>query len=227
MNIRVVTMTGEIKYQGDVGPRGEKGEDGKIGKNLEFNWQDTSLGVRQEGETEYEYRNLRGPKGEDGYDDTELRNIIENKVSKEEGKGLSTNDYTTEEKNKLENLPTNPVTEEKDPTVPQHVKDITQENINKWNEGGVANILTFSNITLETTAWVEDTTYEEFGYKADVPCTGVTADFFSDVVFELQEAISGNYAPVSLTGTGTVTIYAVEAPESTITIPSIICSKGA
>ena len=93
--------------------------------------------------------------------------------------------------------------------------------------GGAANILTFSNITLETTSWIEDTTYEEFEYKADIPCEGETAEFFSDVVFGVAEAISGNYAPISLTGDGTVTIYAVEQPESTIVIPSIICSKGA
>lgn len=93
--------------------------------------------------------------------------------------------------------------------------------------GGNANILTFSNVILETTAWVEDATYEEFGYKTDIPCAGVTAEFFSDVVFSVSEAISGNYAPISKTGAGTVTIYAVEQAESTITIPSIMCSKGA
>lgn len=92
---------------------------------------------------------------------------------------------------------------------------------------GAGNILTFSNIPLETTAWVEDSTYEEFGYKAEIPCAGVTADFFSDVTFDVSEALSGNFAPISLTGDGIVTIYAVEAPGSTITIPSIICSKGA
>lgn len=106
------------------------------------------------------------------------------------------------------------------------------ENFEKIDEemntgGGNGNILTFSNITLETTSWIEDTTYEEFGYRADIPCEGVTAEFFSDVIFNVAEAISGNYAPISLTGEGTVTIYAVEAPESTITIPSIMCSKGA
>lgn len=100
------------------------------------------------------------------------------------------------------------------------------ENLGKGG-GGNGNIITFSNITLETSAWVEDTTYEEFGYKADIVCTGVTADFFSDVTFNVTEAISGNYAPISLTGAGTVTIYAVEQPENAITIPSIICIKGA
>lgn len=31
MRIRVVTMNGEIKYQGDVGPRGPKGDTGPAG----------------------------------------------------------------------------------------------------------------------------------------------------------------------------------------------------
>ena len=38
------------------------------------------------------------------YDDTELRELIEKKVDKVEGKGLSTNDFTTEEKTKLAEL---------------------------------------------------------------------------------------------------------------------------
>lgn len=41
---------------------------------------------------------------------------LKNKVEKEEGKGLSTNDYTTEEKEKLENTPI-----------------ITNEDVQKWN----------------------------------------------------------------------------------------------
>lgn len=92
---------------------------------------------------------------------------------------------------------------------------------------GEGNILTFSNITLETTVWVEDTTYSEFGYKADIPCTGVTEEFFPEVVFGVSDATSGNYSPICLSGDGIVTIYAVEAPESAITIHAISCSKGA
>lgn len=228
MSVRVITMNGEVKYQGDVGPRGA---DGKQGKDLEFNWRGTELGVRQEGQTLYTYRDLKGEKGDKGeeYNDTEIRQELQNKVEKETGKGLSTNDYTTEEKEKLNKLPLNPLTEETDPTVPEHVKSITQEDINKWNNGGGnANILTFKEITVETTDWIEDTTYSEFAYKAEIPCEGVTEDFYSDVVFNVSEAISGNYAPISLSGDGIVTIYAVAQPESTIIIPSIVCSsKGA
>lgn len=36
------------------------------GKNLEFEWQGTSLGVRQEGQTEYQFVNLKGDKGDAG-----------------------------------------------------------------------------------------------------------------------------------------------------------------
>lgn len=36
------------------------------GKSLEFKWEGTSLGVRQEGQSEYQYVNLQGPKGEPG-----------------------------------------------------------------------------------------------------------------------------------------------------------------
>ena len=36
------------------------------GKDLEFNWEGTSLGVRQEGQSEYEYTNLKGAKGDTG-----------------------------------------------------------------------------------------------------------------------------------------------------------------
>ena len=36
------------------------------GKSIEFNWQGTSLGIRQEGQSEYQYVNLQGPKGDPG-----------------------------------------------------------------------------------------------------------------------------------------------------------------
>lgn len=60
------------------------------------------------------------------YDDTEIRELIENKVDKEEGKGLSTNDYSDEDKNKLNNLPVNPLIEETDPNVPDWAKQLTK-----------------------------------------------------------------------------------------------------
>lgn len=124
--------------------------------------------------------------------DEELKKLDDNKVSKEKGKVLSDNNYTTEEKEKL---------------------------------AGVC-ILIFSNITVQQSAWGEDTTYTDYGYKASVPCAGVTADFFSDVAFDVDEAKSGNYAPVASTGDGIVDIYASEIPDGDITIQSIKCVKA-
>ena len=36
------------------------------GKSIEYDWEGTSLGIRQEGESTYEYTNLQGPKGDAG-----------------------------------------------------------------------------------------------------------------------------------------------------------------
>ena len=57
---------------GPVGPKGDKGDTGatgpagKDGKSLEYNWDGTKLGIRQEGETLYNYVDLRGPQGPAG-----------------------------------------------------------------------------------------------------------------------------------------------------------------
>ena len=41
---------------------------GGSGRSLEFNWDGTRLGIRQEGEEEYDYVDLIGPQGNDGAD---------------------------------------------------------------------------------------------------------------------------------------------------------------
>jgi Cu/Ag efflux protein CusF len=52
-----------------------------------------------------------------------------------------------------------------------------------------------------------------------------TSDLTNDT-FGVGDADSGNFAPVALTGTGTLTIYAASAPTSTITLQSIVCIGG-
>ena len=144
-------INGEIKYGGDVGPKGPVGPEGKQGPQGEKG--DTgspgadgispTVSVSKSGKiTTIEITAKDGTKtttlkdGEDGetYDDTELVQKVNNKVEKEEGKGLSTNDYSDEDKNKLDNLPVNPLTEETDPTVPNFVKNITEGDIENWND---------------------------------------------------------------------------------------------
>lgn len=94
---------------GERGPQGEKGDTGSPGAD----GISPTVSVSKSGKiTTIEITDKDGTKtitikdGEDGktYDDTEIRGEIEAKVSKVEGKGLSTNDYTQEEKEKLTGL---------------------------------------------------------------------------------------------------------------------------
>ena len=88
---------------GERGPQGEKGDTGSPGAD----GISPTVSVSKSGKiTTIEITDKDGTKtttikdGEDGktYDDTEIRQEIEGKVSKVEGKGLSTNDYTNDEK---------------------------------------------------------------------------------------------------------------------------------
>ncbi len=72
--------------------------------------------------------------------------------------------------------------------------------------------------------WVEDTTYSDFGYKADISITDLYSNDVCEVIFNQTDASSGNYAQVNSSGAGTLTIYSKVNTE--ITIPTIIIIKG-
>ena len=77
--------------------------------------------------------------------------------------------------------------------------------------------LKFTNVTAST--WVSDNTYTDYVYKCVLACQGVTSDTMIEVVFDVAEATSGDYAPVCLSETDTVTIYS--KVNDSITIPLI------
>lgn len=66
INPNTVNIKGPKGDVGPQGPQGEKGRDGIDGKSLEFNWNGTELGVKQEGQESYSYVNLKGQDGADG-----------------------------------------------------------------------------------------------------------------------------------------------------------------
>ena len=92
--------------------------------------------------------------------------------------------------------------------------------------------LTFADVSVAASAWTDtdqtagtvDAEQYDSGYtkKAAISCTGVTADMYADVVFAPDERNGGNYSGNASSGSGTVTIYAKEAPTEAITIPTII-----
>lgn len=87
--------------------------------------------------------------------------------------------------------------------------------------------LVFSNVSVAKSAWVEDTTYSDYPYRAAVPLTGVLASMIPEVIFSVAALSDNGFAPVTECYNGGVYIYADSAPDATITIPTIICWKGA
>lgn len=85
-------------------------------------------------------------------------------------------------------------------------------------------VLAFTNKTVATSAWVSDTTYTDYPYRAAVACQGVTAKHYAEVSFSPEDAMSGSFAPVAASYGGGVYIYASEIPEAALTIPTIVCT---
>lgn len=88
--------------------------------------------------------------------------------------------------------------------------------------GAQAARLTFTSKSVATSAWLSDSTYTDFPYRAAVACTGVTAAMFAEVVLSPADALSGNIAPVCQTYSGGVYLYAKAVPSAAVTIPTII-----
>lgn len=87
--------------------------------------------------------------------------------------------------------------------------------------GGGSSCIKFTNKTASD--WEPDITYDNFKYKCDIACDGVTADMYAEVVFAMEQAVSGNYAPVCETGNGIVTIWSLVT--DSIVIPTIIITE--
>lgn len=91
---------------------------------------------------------------------------------------------------------------------------------------GYAEVKILSGVSVAASAWVSDSTYAAYPYAASIACPGVTASHVPEVVFGATEAASGNFAPVALSGSGTVKIYAATKPTAAITVQSITCIKA-
>ena len=91
---------------------------------------------------------------------------------------------------------------------------------------GYAEVKIFSGVSVAASAWVSDSAYAAYPYAASIACPGVTASHVPEVVFGATEAASGNFAPVALSGSGTVKIYAATKPTAAITVQSITCIKA-
>lgn len=79
-----------------------------------------------------------------------------------------------------------------------------------------------TNITASN--WIEDDTFEDYGYKCEIEYEGVNENMFAQVVFSIDEANSGNYASVCDTAENKVIIYS--KVNDTIAIPTIVIMEA-
>lgn len=168
---------------------------------------------------------------------TELAEGLETKVDKVSGKQLSTNDYTTADKDKVANLPSNTNTELEKKVDKVSGKGLSANDYTTTDKDKVANLpsntktelakkgnaalITANNKSVPVSAWTSDTTYTDFPFRAGITITGCTANHKPDVTFSLTDAVSGNYAPIAESYAGGIYIYAAEKPTAALTIPTI------
>lgn len=86
--------------------------------------------------------------------------------------------------------------------------------------------LQFNNTIVSASDFVSDTTYQDFPYRAGVSLSGVIESMIPEVVLSVDDALSGNYAPVVESYNGGVYLYAGSPPDADITIPTIILWRG-
>ena len=98
--------------------------------------------------------------------------------------------------------------------------NITSANITSWNGKQDAS-LKFTDKA--ASIWVSDSTYADYPYRCDIACAGVTASMYAEVTFNMEQATSGNYAPICETKANVVSIWSKD--NTSITVPSIVITK--
>ena len=86
--------------------------------------------------------------------------------------------------------------------------------------------LQFSNVSVSKGDFVSDTTYQDFPYRASIALSGAIKSMIPEVVLSVDDALSGDYAPVAESYNGGVYLYAGSPPDTDITIPTIIMWRG-
>jgi len=84
----------------------------------------------------------------------------------------------------------------------------------------------FYSTNVLKSAFVSNSTYADYPYRAAVALSGVLESMIPEVYFDVPQITSGIYAPVARAYNGGIYLYASEVPSANFTIPTIICWKG-
>ena len=109
----------------------------------------------------------------------------------------------------------------------------TQVDTNIYTKTQIDNLLNalsklklFENVSVPTSSWTADNTYVDYPYAATASLgsnSGITSSYYPEVIFNVDDALSGYFAPVCESTTNGVKIWASDIPSSTITIATIKC----
>lgn len=72
--------------------------------------------------------------------------------------------------------------------------------------------------------WIREDVYRDYPFRADLSLEGVTAGDYAEVVFGMDDSITGNYAPLCETKEGIVSIWSTV--DKAIIVPTVIINKG-
>lgn len=110
----------------------------------------------------------------------------------------------------------------------QAVLDAIQKELADLEAGTAVEMkkLQFSNVPVPASSFVPDSTYQDFPYRASIALSGAIKSMIPEVVLSVDDALSGNYAPVAESYNGGVYLYAGSPPDSDVTIPTIIMWRG-
>lgn len=84
----------------------------------------------------------------------------------------------------------------------------------------------FTDTVVPASAFSETGEYDAYPYRASVALNGVLASMIPEVIYGMEDATSGNFAPVAETYNGGVYLFATDIPKGDTEIPTIICWRG-
>lgn len=85
--------------------------------------------------------------------------------------------------------------------------------------------LVFNNVAVETSLWVEDTTIDDYPFRAQIQLNGVSESDIPDIRFSSNDRFSGMFSDQADSYDGGVYIYAKDIPANIILIPKIYLWK--
>lgn len=83
--------------------------------------------------------------------------------------------------------------------------------------------LRFQNVVVNASAWVGDTTYTDYPYRANITLSGVDSTMFPDVVIDETDKGKYEFASSSDSYDGGIHLYASGIPENAITLRTVVC----